>query len=52
MSDLATWQEQLRALDPVVDDLVEIWRPDGAPESAFSVAVGRRVGPGTELFQS
>ncbi len=33
MSELATWQEQLRALDPVVDDLLAIWRPDGPTEA-------------------
>jgi hypothetical protein len=33
MSELATWQEQLRALDPVVDDLLQIWRPDGPTEA-------------------
>jgi hypothetical protein len=33
MSDLATWQEQLRSLDPVVDTLLEIWRPDGPTEA-------------------
>jgi hypothetical protein len=30
---LPTWQEQLRALDPVVDDLLEVWRPDGPTEA-------------------
>ena len=33
MSEFATWQEQLRALDPVVDDLLSIWRPDGPTEA-------------------
>ena len=33
MTALPTWQEQLRALDPVVDNLVESWRPDGATEA-------------------
>jgi hypothetical protein len=33
MTELATWQEQLRALDPVVDQLLEIWRPDGPTEA-------------------
>ncbi len=33
MNALPTWQEQLRGLDPVVDNLVEIWRPDGATEA-------------------
>jgi hypothetical protein len=33
MSEFATWQEQLRALDPVVDDLLAIWRPDGPTEA-------------------
>ena len=30
---LPSWQEQLRALDPVVDNLLGIWRPDGATEA-------------------
>lgn len=33
MTALPTWQDQLRALDPVVDDLLAIWRPDGATEA-------------------
>ncbi len=33
MTALPTWQEQLRALDPVVDDLLAIWRPDGATDA-------------------
>jgi hypothetical protein len=33
MTPLPTWQEQLRGLDPVVDDLLEVWRPDGASEA-------------------
>jgi hypothetical protein len=33
MTALPSWQEQLRALDPVVDNLLEIWRPDGPNEA-------------------
>jgi hypothetical protein len=33
MSELPTWQDQLRALDPVVDELLAIWRPDGPTEA-------------------
>ncbi len=33
MTDLPTWQDQLRALDPVVDELLAIWRPDGPTEA-------------------
>lgn len=33
MAALPTWQEQLRKLDPVVDRLLKIWRPDGATEA-------------------
>jgi hypothetical protein len=33
MTALPSWQEQLRALDPVVDNLLEIWRPDGPTEA-------------------
>jgi hypothetical protein len=33
MSDLPTWQDQLRRLDPVVDNLMAIWRPEGATEA-------------------
>jgi hypothetical protein len=33
MSELPTWSDQLRALDGVVDNLLEIWRPDGATEA-------------------
>ena len=33
MSAFPTWEEQLRALDPVVDNLLAIWRPDGATEA-------------------
>ncbi len=33
MTALPTWQEQLRALDPVVDNLLGIWRPDGPTEA-------------------
>ncbi len=33
MSDLPTWQEQIHRLDPVVDDLLTIWRPDGPTEA-------------------
>lgn len=32
MTALPSWQEQLRALDPVVGNLVELWRPDGATD--------------------
>lgn len=32
MNPLPTWQEQLRRLDPVVDNLVALWRPEGATE--------------------
>lgn len=30
---LPTWAEQLRALEPVVDNLLATWRPDGATEA-------------------
>ncbi|MGE0386266.1 MAG: hypothetical protein AB7Q97_16185 [Gammaproteobacteria bacterium] len=30
MNTLPTWQEQLRRLDPIVDRLLAIWRPEGA----------------------
>jgi Protein of unknown function (DUF1214) len=33
MSELPSWPDQLRALDPVVDQLLAIWRPDGASEA-------------------
>ena len=33
MADLPTWQDQLHSLDPVVDDLLAIWRPDGPTEA-------------------
>ena len=33
MSELPTWQDQLRRLDPVVDRLLAIWRPEGASEA-------------------
>jgi len=33
MTELPTWQEQLRGLDPVVDNLLAIWRPDGPTEA-------------------
>jgi hypothetical protein len=33
MTALPTWQDQLRALDPVVDDLLKVWRPDGPTEA-------------------
>jgi hypothetical protein len=33
MTALPTWQEQLRNLDPVVDNLLRIWRPEGATEA-------------------
>jgi len=33
MSGLPSWQEQLRRLDPVVDNLLGLWRPDGASEA-------------------
>lgn len=33
MSELPTWQEQLRALDPVVDELLAVWRPDGPTDA-------------------
>ena len=33
MTPLPSWQEQLRALDPVVDNLLEVWRPGGATEA-------------------
>src|SRR3954453_22250451 len=33
MTDLPTWQDQLRALDPVVDELLAIWRPDGPSDA-------------------
>jgi hypothetical protein len=33
MTALPTWQEQLRGLDPVVDDLLAVWRPGGASEA-------------------
>jgi hypothetical protein len=32
-SDLPSWAEQLRALEPVVDNLMATWRPDGASEA-------------------
>ena len=28
--NLPTWAEQLRLLEPVVDNLLALWRPDGA----------------------
>jgi hypothetical protein len=33
MSEYATWQDQLHALDPVVDELLAIWRPEGPTEA-------------------
>jgi hypothetical protein len=33
MTTLPTWQEQLRALHPVVDNLLDVWRPDGPTEA-------------------
>ncbi len=33
MSELPTWQDQLRSLDPVVDRLLAIWRPEGPSEA-------------------
>ena len=33
MTQLPTWEDQLRALDGVVGRLVEAWRPDGATEA-------------------
>jgi hypothetical protein len=33
MSELPTWQDQLRRLDPVVDNLLTVWRPDGPTEA-------------------
>lgn len=33
MTALPSWQEQLRALEPVVDDLLAAWRPDGPTEA-------------------
>src|SRR4051794_17462535 len=30
MTALPTWSDQLRALDGVVDELLAVWRPDGA----------------------
>jgi len=33
MTTLPTWQEQLHALDPVVDDLLASWRPGGATDA-------------------
>ena len=30
---LPTWAEQMRALEPVVDNLLGLWRPDGASEA-------------------
>jgi Protein of unknown function (DUF1214) len=33
MSELPTWQDQLRRLDPVVDRLLAIWRPEGPSEA-------------------
>ena len=30
---LPTWAEQMRALEPVVDNLLALWRPDGATEA-------------------
>ena len=32
-SPLPSWADQMRALDGVVDELVAIWRPDGASEA-------------------
>jgi hypothetical protein len=32
-SRLPTWAEQMRALEPVVDNLLAQWRPDGATEA-------------------
>ena len=32
MTALPTWQEQLRALDPVVENLLGLWRPGGATD--------------------
>jgi hypothetical protein len=31
-TSLPTWAEQMRALEPVVDNLLAIWRPEGATE--------------------
>jgi hypothetical protein len=33
MSELLSWQDQLRNLDAVVDELLAIWRPDGPTEA-------------------
>jgi hypothetical protein len=33
MTELPTWSDQLRALEGVVDNLLAIWRPDGATEA-------------------
>jgi hypothetical protein len=33
MTELPTWRDQLRALEPVVDELLAIWRPDGPSEA-------------------
>jgi hypothetical protein len=33
MTELPSWQDQLRNLDPVVDQLMTIWRPDGSSEA-------------------
>jgi hypothetical protein len=33
MSEYATWQDQLHALDPMVDELLAIWRPEGPTEA-------------------
>ena len=32
-SSLPTWADQMRALEPVVDNLVATWRPEGATEA-------------------
>src|SRR3974390_134275 len=33
MTQLLTWQDQVRALEPVVDKLLSIWRPEGPTEA-------------------
>jgi len=33
MTELPTWQDQLRLLEPVVDNLLSVWRPDGPTDA-------------------